>query len=150
MFAPALIALFAANGLIPTASAGLLINEILYDAAGADDGLEWVEICNSGSSAIDLTGYQLESAGSSWSESYTFGAGSLAHKDDVGVRIAAKKHGIRARRVQTALRAALYLGLDTWKMHVFVARLAGGRRDRNGDAGLGDARHWRGLGLVKR
>ena len=78
MFAPALIALFAANGLIPTASAGLLINEILYDAAGADDGLEWVEICNSGSSAIDLTGYQLESAGSSWSESYTFGAGSLA------------------------------------------------------------------------
>ena len=78
MLAPALIALFAANGLIPTASAGLLINEILYDASGADDGLEWVEICNSGSSSVDLTGYQLESAGSSWTESYTFGAGSLA------------------------------------------------------------------------
>ena len=29
MIAPALIALFAAHGLIPTASAGLLINEVL-------------------------------------------------------------------------------------------------------------------------
>ena len=79
MLAPALIALFAAHGLIPTASAGLLINEVLYDASGStDDGFEWVEICNSGSTTIDLARYQLESAGSSWSESYTFGSGTLA------------------------------------------------------------------------
>lgn len=79
MFAPALIALLTVHGLVPAASAGLLINEVLYDASGStDDGFEWIELCNNGSTTIDLTNYQIESAGSSWTESYTFGAGTIA------------------------------------------------------------------------
>jgi hypothetical protein len=58
--------------------AGVLINEVLYDPSGSDAGFEWVELCNDGTSSVDLTGYTIESAGSSWSESYTLGAGSIA------------------------------------------------------------------------
>ncbi|MFN7147590.1 MAG: lamin tail domain-containing protein, partial [Myxococcota bacterium] len=64
--------------LVTPALAGLLVNELVYDPSGADDGLEWVELCNDGSTTIDLTGYQIESAGTSWTESYTFASGSLA------------------------------------------------------------------------
>lgn len=58
--------------------AGVLINEVLYDPSGSDAGFEWVELCNDGTSSVDLTGYTIESAGSSWTESYTLGAGSIA------------------------------------------------------------------------
>lgn len=63
--------------------AGVLINEIQYDPSGTDDGLEWIELCNNGSTSVDLEGYELQSAGSSWSESYTFGAGSIAPGEHV-------------------------------------------------------------------
>jgi Lamin Tail Domain len=54
------------------------INEVLYDPTGADAGGEWVELCNSGSSAVDLTGWTIESAGSSWATSWTFSAGTIS------------------------------------------------------------------------
>lgn len=63
--------------LVSPVLAGLLVNEVVYDPSGSDDGLEWIELCNSGSSSIDLTGYQIENAGSSWTEVYTFASGSL-------------------------------------------------------------------------
>ena len=56
----------------------MLINEVQYDPPGADGGQEWVELCNNGSTSIDLAGYTLQAAGVSWSTSYTFGAGSIA------------------------------------------------------------------------
>ncbi len=37
------------------ASAQIIINEIMYDLAGADDKHEWVEIYNNGASPVDLT-----------------------------------------------------------------------------------------------
>jgi len=38
--------------------AQLVINEIMYDAPGADDKHEWVEIYNNGSSPVDLTDWK--------------------------------------------------------------------------------------------
>jgi hypothetical protein len=64
--------------LLSPALAGLLINEVVYDPASSDDGLEWIELCNNGSSTIDLTGYIIENAGSSYGDVYTFSGGSLA------------------------------------------------------------------------
>ena len=63
--------------LLPPALAGVLINEVLYDPTSSDDGLEWIEICNDGGSQ-DLTGWTLETGGSSWGECYTLSAGSIA------------------------------------------------------------------------
>ena len=52
----------------------VLINEVLYDSTESSDGDgEWIELCNPTAQEIDLSGWELESAGSSWSESYTFG-----------------------------------------------------------------------------
>ncbi len=45
---------------------GVVINEFLPDATGADDGQEWVELYNRGSSPVDLSGWVLALAGSTW------------------------------------------------------------------------------------
>ena len=37
------------------------INEILFDALADDAGKEWIELCNTGSKAVDLNGWQLTS-----------------------------------------------------------------------------------------
>ncbi len=42
------------------AFAAVLINEFVYDAAGADTGNEWVELYNTGSSTVSLEGWTLE------------------------------------------------------------------------------------------
>ncbi len=63
--------------LVSPVLAGLLVNEVVYDPSGADDGLEWVELCNNGSATIDLTGYTIENAGASYGEVYTFAGGTL-------------------------------------------------------------------------
>ena len=47
------------NGLI-------LINEVLTDAAGADAGQHWVELVNLGDADLDLGGWELQVAPSSW------------------------------------------------------------------------------------
>ncbi len=52
----------------------LILSEVLYDAAGSDDGLEWIEIYNAGSSAVDLSGYSLGWGGSD----YTYGVLQLS------------------------------------------------------------------------
>ena len=41
------------------ASTGLSITEIMYDPAGTDDKREWVEVYNSGTSDIDMTGHYI-------------------------------------------------------------------------------------------
>ncbi len=42
-----------------TASAGAMITEIMYDAPGIDTGREWIEVQNTGGSAIDLSSWKL-------------------------------------------------------------------------------------------
>jgi hypothetical protein len=46
--------------------AEIIITEIMYNADGSDDGVEWVEIYNTGTSTVDLEGWRLfdEDAGS--------------------------------------------------------------------------------------
>ena len=54
----------------------VLINEFLYDSTESSDGDgEWVELCNPTSGTVDLSGWEIESAGTAWSESYTFSDG---------------------------------------------------------------------------
>lgn len=64
--------------LVSPVLAGLLVNEVVYDPAGSDDGLEWIELCNNGTDTLDLTGYMLENAAGTYTEVYTFASGSLA------------------------------------------------------------------------
>jgi hypothetical protein len=49
-----------------TPPVGVVITEVFYDAAGGDDGLEWVEIYNGTSSPVDLSAYSLGSGGSDY------------------------------------------------------------------------------------
>ena len=44
---------------LQAAAQSLLINEFVYNPDGSDDGLEWIEVCNSGSSAIDIDGWRI-------------------------------------------------------------------------------------------
>lgn len=41
------------------ASADMMINEIMYDPTGTDGGHEWIEVYNSGTSSVDLSGWRL-------------------------------------------------------------------------------------------
>ncbi|HIC87978.1 MAG TPA: hypothetical protein EYP04_01025 [Anaerolineae bacterium] len=51
------------------APGGLILSEVFYDAAGGDDGWEWVELYNAGSAPIDLSGYSLGNGGSDYTYS---------------------------------------------------------------------------------
>jgi hypothetical protein len=44
---------------LPPAGSGLVIAEVMYDPASADDGFEWVELKNTGGVAIDLSEFSL-------------------------------------------------------------------------------------------
>lgn len=50
----------------------LVINEILYDPSGGDSGYEWIELYNESSQAVNLEGWILQKAGSSFTTFYTF------------------------------------------------------------------------------
>jgi len=45
-------------GAAPAAHAAVFITEIMYDPSGAQSGREWVEITNTGSQGVDLSGYK--------------------------------------------------------------------------------------------
>jgi hypothetical protein len=50
----------------------VVINEVLYDPAGSDTGNEWIEIYNASSEAVNLQGWQLQKAGTSFGTVYMF------------------------------------------------------------------------------
>jgi len=50
----------------------LVINEIFYDPSGGDSGYEWIELFNNSSEAINLDGWSLQKAGSSFTTFYIF------------------------------------------------------------------------------
>ncbi len=65
--------------LLAPAFAGVLVNEVYYDPdPEGDAGNEWIELCNNGTEAIDLTGWPIESGGGAFETSFTLGALSLA------------------------------------------------------------------------
>jgi len=46
------------------ANAQIVINEIMYDIEGSDDGREWIEIWNNGNEDVDLTGWKFNDGSS--------------------------------------------------------------------------------------
>ncbi len=59
-------------------SFGVILSEVFYDPASTDDGLEWVEIFNAGSTAVDLSGFSLGNGGAAYTASLVQLAGILA------------------------------------------------------------------------
>ncbi len=57
---------------------GLVLSEVFYDASGSDDGLEWVELYNSGATAIDLSGFSLGNGGTDYTYSKVQLSGTIA------------------------------------------------------------------------
>ena len=60
------------------ANGNLLLSEVLYDVSSGDDGFEWVELVNVGSSTIDLSGYSLGNAGTDYTYSVVQLSGTIA------------------------------------------------------------------------
>ena len=57
----------------PSTFAGdVVVNEFIINPAGADDGLEWIEIVNVSGSAMDIDGWSIQAGTSSFSTKYTF------------------------------------------------------------------------------
>ena len=56
----------------------MILSEVLYDTAGSDDGLEWVELFNPGANAVDLSNYSLGNAGLDYTTSLVQLSGTLA------------------------------------------------------------------------
>ncbi|MCB1055456.1 MAG: endonuclease [Acidobacteria bacterium] len=56
----------------------LILSEVFYDPAGTDDGLEWVEIYNRGTTTVDLSGYSLGAGGLDYTTTLLQLSGSLA------------------------------------------------------------------------
>ena len=54
----------------------VVINEFIYNPSGTDTDNEWIELYNTGDASLRLDDYVIEGAGSSWSDKYTFPAGS--------------------------------------------------------------------------
>ncbi|MEM9293764.1 MAG: lamin tail domain-containing protein [Acidobacteriota bacterium] len=56
----------------------LVLSEVFYDASGGDNGLEWIEIHNAGTSSVDLSGWSLGAGGSDYTYSTTQLSGTIA------------------------------------------------------------------------
>jgi len=53
-------------------SQNIVINEALYDPAGADTGYEWIELYNAGEQGVNLNGWIIQKAGSQFELVYAF------------------------------------------------------------------------------
>ena len=81
---------FASPGVSNTAPAedcgavgsGLTINEFVYDPDGSDTGLEWVELFHAGTAPVDLSGWSIQKATSSFSTAFTFPDGVVVQPGD--------------------------------------------------------------------
>ncbi len=49
-----------------TARAEISVSEVFYDAVGADDGFEWIELRNESNTPVELTGFSLGWGGSTY------------------------------------------------------------------------------------
>ncbi len=57
---------------------GIVVNEFASDPVGADAGFEWVELYHAGTATVDLSGWKIQAATSSWGSYYTFKEGTLS------------------------------------------------------------------------
>lgn len=56
----------------------VVINEFVYDASGVDNGSEWIELFNTISDPVDLSGWTVESAGSSFARLVSLSSGTIS------------------------------------------------------------------------
>lgn len=61
-----------------SAGGGLVMTEVFYNAVGADDQLEWVELHNTSGATIDLSGYSIGAGGSDYTYSVYQLTGTIA------------------------------------------------------------------------
>ncbi len=61
----------------PTGSEALKLNEVVYDPSSDDDTNEFVELVNTGSTAIQLEGFVIEAAKSSWAVNASLPSGAV-------------------------------------------------------------------------
>lgn len=65
--------------LVQFALAGVLINEVYYDPSPeSDGGNEWIELCNNGTDAVDLSGWWIESGGTEFDSCFDISTASIA------------------------------------------------------------------------
>ena len=85
----------ASGGFFVVPAGAVLLSEVFYDASGSDDGLEWVELINVSTVAIDLSQMSLGYGGTSYTSGQyqlegmiepgaTFVAGGLTTNGDNG------------------------------------------------------------------
>lgn len=73
-----LYSIFLLGVLAPASvQAAVQITEIMYDVSGADAGREWIEITNTGDSAVDVSGYKFFEANTNHALSAVSGTGVL-------------------------------------------------------------------------
>ena len=56
----------------------VILSEVLYDVPGTDNGLEWVELFNSGDTAVDLSGFSLGAGGTAYTTTVAQLSGIIA------------------------------------------------------------------------
>ena len=59
-----------------TNASSIVINELLPNAVGADSGNEWIEFVNDNTNSIDMSGWGVQKATSSFTTFFTFPAGT--------------------------------------------------------------------------
>jgi len=57
---------------------GVVVNELVANPEGADESYEWVELFHAGNEAVDLTGWKIQTATSSWATYHEFKGGTLS------------------------------------------------------------------------
>jgi hypothetical protein len=62
---------------VAVSNAEILINEVLYDPTGSDGPNEWIELCNNGEDDVDISLWEIQSAGTNWTESWTVDSGTV-------------------------------------------------------------------------
>ncbi|RLC45112.1 MAG: hypothetical protein DRH57_08655, partial [Candidatus Cloacimonadota bacterium] len=50
--------------------ADVKINELYYDHPSSDEGYEWIELYNNGTSSVNLKNWKIETAGTYFTESF--------------------------------------------------------------------------------
>lgn len=57
-------------------ASSVVINEVLYDAAGSDTGQEWIELFNAGSTNVVIEEWRIERGGTNFTSVFTFPSGT--------------------------------------------------------------------------
>lgn len=71
-------ALLSLSGLAGESAASIVVAEVYYDAAGADDGFEWIELTNLGAVPVDLASWSLGWGGADYGSGVLGLAGTIA------------------------------------------------------------------------